>query len=127
MNNPFSSSIWRRRWVRYSIYGLALIAVVLISLPFAAQYYLEHWLVENGADQADFKDIDINLFTGAVELKGANVKIGGRTVIADSDISVDVALLPFFNREATVQRATLDGVQLEIESKPEGSLIENAM
>jgi len=116
------SNPWRRRWVRICVYIAVLVAIVLIGLPYAARYALEHWLKENGAEQANIKDIDINLFTGTVSLKGTDVKYGGHTVIKDSTIDIDLALIPFFSRQATVQSATLQGVHLEIEKQTDGRI-----
>ena len=122
MNTETNANLWRRRWLRFSVYTAIAIIILLIALPYAARYGLEQWLENNGADRAEIKDIDINLFTGTVALKGADVTLGGQKVISDKDIEVDLDLLPFFSRQATVRSATLDDLHLEIEIKPDGKV-----
>ncbi len=122
MSETSSANLWGVRWFRILVYVALAVAILLISLPYAARYAVTNWLEENGADKASIKDVDINIFTGKMSLEGMDVRYDGRTVIADSDVDIDIAILPLFSRQATVQSAKLSGVHLEVESRPEGGL-----
>ena len=79
MNTAIILNIWRKRWVRFSVYAALMLIILLVAAPYAARYNLEQWLANNGAARAEIADIDINPFTGTVSLKGMDVKFGGQS------------------------------------------------
>ncbi len=114
--------MWGRRWVRVITYIIIAGALVMVTVPIAMKHYLQSWLVNNGADQAVVRDIDLNPFLGSLRLKELDVKIGDRTVMGNVDIHVDVGLTALIHRTITVESATLDAIQLEIERLDDGRL-----
>ncbi len=119
---PSLPGIWGQRWVRVIAYMIIAGVAVMVAIPIAMKHYLQNWLVDNGADEAVIRNIDFNPFVGSVRLEDLGVKIAGRTVMGNVDIHVDVGLTALLNRTITVESATLDNFQLEIERLDGGRL-----
>ncbi len=116
----FLQRIFKKRWIRVCSSLVLLCAVFLFVLPHAVRIGLERWLLNNGADQATISKIKINLFTGAASINGIDVTLGGETVLANSDISLNIGLGALFSRQALIQRASFHNVILDIEQSEDG-------
>ena len=114
--------LWKKTWFFIFCTFIFSLAAFLIVLPMAAKYYLGKWLLDNGADRAVIESVRINPFTGKVGLQGVTVQIGGATVLADSDITVDIAMLQLFGKRAVVQKSVLKGISLDIERYKDGRM-----
>lgn len=125
-NQTTDLSFWRRTlkktWVRICCGLILLFAAFLILLPLGLRIGSERWLLNNGADQATIKKIKINIFTGEASLKGVNVILEDRTVLADSNIYLNLSLKSLLQHTALVQSATLEGVTLDVEQYEDGRL-----
>ncbi|MDH3327636.1 MAG: DUF748 domain-containing protein [Desulfobulbaceae bacterium] len=117
---PFWQRNLKKTWVRICCFAVLLLAVILIVLPHAVRIGLERWLLDNGADQASISKIEINLFTGESSLQGVDVVLGGKTVLANSNIYLNLGLRSLFTHEALVQRAILHNVIIDIEQYEDG-------
>lgn len=115
--NKLRSWKWRIFLALFLFVGL-----FLTLLPVAAKYYLASWLTENGADTVEISDIDINLFTGTVSLKGIDVRKGEKVVFEDSDIMVDIGIKSLLKKEVLIENAGLKDVIIDIEQSSEGKL-----
>ena len=111
----------KKRWIRACLALVLLCAVFLLVLPHGVRIGLERWLLNNGADQATISKIKINLFTGAASINGLDVTLGGETVLANSNIYLDIGLGALFSREAFIQRASFHNVNVDIEQSEDGS------
>ena len=118
MNKPFRQKTW---FLILCGFLLSLTAFLII-LPVASKYYLSKWLIDNGADKAVIEHVRINPFTGKAGLQGVTVQIGGATVLADADITVDIAMLQLFGKRAVVQSSILKGISLDIELYKDGRM-----
>ena len=112
----------KKKWFLIVCAFLFSLAAFLIILPVAAKHYLGKWLLDNGADRAVIEKVRINPFTGKLGLQGVTVQIGGATVLADSDITVDIAMLQLFGKRAVVQNSILKGISLDIERYKDGRM-----
>lgn len=117
--NAGAKPIWQRRWLQIILSLAVLFGCVLLLLPFAIRYYLQNWLLENGADTASITKVELNIFTGRAALKGVDVQRGGRTVLTDSSLFVDIGLRDLFSKRALVQKATMTDLVLDIEQSGE--------
>ena len=117
-----SKRFWQQRSVKI-LAGIAVcIAVILLSLPFAAKTYLQKWLLENGADAVIIEKVRLNPFTGVVALEGVNVKKDGNTVFSDSTLYLNVGLKNLLTHQALLQQVTLTDLLIDIESSEDGSI-----
>jgi len=118
MNKP----LWKKTWLLILCSFLLSLTAFLIILPVASKYYLSKWLIDNGADKAVIEHVRINPFTGKAGLQGVTVQIGGATVLADADITVDIAMLRLFRKQAVIQSSVLKGISLDIELYKDGRM-----
>ncbi len=118
MKKPF----WKKIWFLLLCAFLLSLSAFLVILPVAAKYYLGKWLIDNGADKAVIEHVRINPFSGKANLQGVTVQIGDTTVLADTDITVDIAMLQLFSRRAVVQNSVLKGIRLDIKLYKDGRM-----
>jgi len=114
-------ALWYKKKVRYILLAIVLLAAVLALVPVATRYYLTRWLLDHGADQASIEDIDINLFTGRVALKGAHIERDGKVVLTDSAVYLDIGLRQLFNRKLLIEQSSFSNLLLDIEQYADGS------
>lgn len=110
----------------WKVRGLLVFCVLIIAfvslLPIGVRVYVTSWLKNNGADTADIHDIDINLFTGTLRLKGVDIKKDGKVVFGDSDIMVDIGIKNLMKKDILLEGASLSDVVLDIEQSLKGDL-----
>ena len=114
--------LWKKTWLLTLCGFLLSLTAFLVILPVATKYYLSKWLIDNGADKAVIEHVRINPFTGKAGLQGVTVQIGGATVLADADITFDIAMLQLFGKRAVVQSSLLKGISLDIELYKDGRM-----
>ncbi len=111
----------RRLWVILTALALVVLSIVLL-LPVAVQTGLRNWLLDNGGEQVQVTDVDLNLFTGVLWLKGVRIDTAGGNALNVERAGLDLAWLPLLQRRITIQALTLDGVHLDIARDEEGRL-----
>lgn len=117
-----SRSFWQRRSVKICTGILVCMIAGVFSMPFAAKFYLQKWLLENGADLAVIEKVRFNPFSGVVGLDGVRVEKNGTTVFSDSTICLNIGMKNLLGHEALLQQATLTDVVIDIERLEDGSL-----
>ncbi len=121
-NRQINKPLWKKTWFLILCGSLLSLVVFLGILPVATKYYLSKWLLDNGADRAVIEHVRINPFTGKADLQGVTVQIGSATVLADADITVDIAMLRLFRKQAVIQSSVLKGISLDIELYKDGRM-----
>ena len=116
------SRLWRKALFRISIYFIFALCIFLFFLPIGTKYYLEQWLLENGATEAVVQKMHINIFMGMASLQGINVRQEGRTVLSNSNIHFNLGLQALLRKEALLQKASLEGISFDIERYENGNL-----
>nr|NOY01919.1 DUF748 domain-containing protein [Gammaproteobacteria bacterium] len=111
----------RRKWI--IITALALVALsVLALLPVAVQFGLRQWLLDNGGDQVQVADVDLNLFTATLQLKGIRVEVDGHDTLSAKRVSLDLAWQPLLKRRIVIETLALDGIRMDITRDEGGRL-----
>ncbi len=114
--------LWKRRSVKLLTGFLAFAVFIVVTLPVGARLYLQKWLVENGAETATIEKVRFNPFTGTAALYGVDIGKDGQTVFSNSTIYLDAGLKNLLGHEATLQRATITDVVVDIEQYEDGTL-----
>jgi hypothetical protein len=112
----------RKKRVQLITVLLLAVALFLVLLPIGMRFYLQRWLVNNGADTAVIRKISFNPFAGKISLQGTNIKIADTTVISDADIMINLGMLSLLKKEAVIQQAVLDGVTFDAEVYEDGRI-----
>ncbi len=103
-----------------------LLAVILFSLfflamvPLAVKLYLQYWLTQNGADSARIESLRFNPFTATLQVRGVDVSSGGKSLISDSSMTVDIGLSALFDRDIRVERAEYRDLSISLEQFADG-------
>ncbi len=93
---------------------VTFIVVVLLALPFVVKYGAIYGLKEAGATEVAIDDIDLNLFTGVLAIKGLQVGDRQSPDLQLSYLQVDVAYLPLFEKRFLLEAVRLEKVRLNI-------------
>jgi hypothetical protein len=121
-NGQTSIPFIKKRWPKViALIGLFAIGLV-IALPYALRYSLERWLVSNGAQSAEIKKVNINLFTGTAGIEGLKVKLDNNVVLGDNDLQLKLKLSSLFKKEGCLETGTLSGLILDVKLFADGSM-----
>ncbi len=111
----------RRKWLIVTALALVVLGV-LVLLPVAVQFGLRQWLLDNGGERVQVADVDLNLFTARLQLKGIRVEADGRDTLSIERAGVALAWLPLLQRRIVIEALTLDGIGVDITRDEGGRL-----
>ena len=109
----------RVMWLSGSI--LLVFVMLLILLPLAGQWGIEHWLRNHGAKQATIDDIDFNPFTGRFVLRGLRAGTSEGIQFQVGSVSADMDWWPLVHRRVFIRQIQLNGADIDVSNSPDGS------
>ncbi|MCW8826716.1 MAG: DUF748 domain-containing protein, partial [Gammaproteobacteria bacterium] len=112
----------RRRLAISGIVALSLI-IVLVATPYIIQSKLTKLLLEMGAQEASIEDINLNPFSGVVEITGLSFSTAEVKNQKLAKLSLNVHLLSLFKKWIHLKDFTMDGLNLAIEIDDSGKPI----
>ncbi|MDH3311211.1 MAG: DUF748 domain-containing protein [Gammaproteobacteria bacterium] len=112
--------ILTRVWVWLPVTLGVLIVISLILLPYFIRQGVEHWLVEQGAEQVSIEDIDFNLFIGRLAVRNLQFQTAGKRSLVLPQASLRFAVLPLLRRQLLLQDVYLRGTTLAVEQVADG-------
>ena len=102
---------------------MLLVLPILFMLGiYGAKVYLADWFVKNGAESATIEKLTLNPFSGRLSLKGLDVQAGGKSLLKNTDMVVNVGFTSLFSKNIEVQQAFYSGLVLDIEQLSDGSM-----
>ena len=110
----------RRQWIIIAL-TLAVISV-LVLLPMGVQVGLRNWLLENGGDRVQVADVDLNLFTGTLQLEGVTIDVDEHNTLNAERVRLTLAWLPLLKKHVVIEALAVNGVTLEIKQNENGQL-----
>ncbi|MCF6363558.1 MAG: DUF748 domain-containing protein [Gammaproteobacteria bacterium] len=111
----------RRRWIIITAFALVVISV-LILLPVGLQSGLRQWLLENGGDRVQIADVDLNLFTGTLQLEGVSIYVDEHNTLNAAQVRLKLAWLPLLQRRIVIEALAVAGINMEIQQSEDGQL-----
>lgn len=111
----------KRKWVRRLGVFLLLVACLTFLLPVAAKYYLTDWLLKNGADHAAIEKLRFNPVAGKLTLGGVTVEAGGKQLLTNSDMVMDIGITSLFGKNIRLQHGHYDNLMIDLEQYEDGS------
>ncbi|HEB94171.1 MAG TPA: DUF748 domain-containing protein [Gammaproteobacteria bacterium] len=111
----------RRRWIILTAFVLMVISV-LVLLPVGLQVGLRQWLLENGGERVQVADVDLNLFTGTLQLTGLSIDVDEHNTLNAAQVRLQLAWLPLLQRRIVIEALTLGDMRMEIEQREDGQL-----
>ncbi len=116
-------SRWRSRLASVTaVTTLVTVALLLSLLPLAVRYLAVDWLQQHTGAQVRLEDVDLNLFTGSLGLRGLQVRDGRRILAAAGRARIEVSLPALLHRRVELQSVQFDGVTLVVERPGDGNL-----
>lgn len=97
------------------------LALFLLLVPVGAKYYLADWLEKNGADSATISKLRFNPFAGRVSLAGMDVQLGGRSILHNASMVLDLGITSLFHRDIRVEKAEYHDLSIDLEQFADGS------
>lgn len=113
-------SFLKKRWVRISGGVLIFFICIVLLLPVGAKYYLTDWLEKNGADHATIEKLRFNPFAGRLTLGGVNVETGGKQLLTNADMVLDIGISSLINKNIRVQQGKYVGLMIDLEQYEDG-------
>ena len=122
MKSLKSLSPYKRQIITLSSVTLTLI-VVLIATPYIIQSKITRLLLEFGAQEASVADVNLNPFSGVVEITDLRFSTAKAQNQQLSKLSANVHWLSLFNKWIHLKSINLDGLDLSIEIDESGKPI----
>lgn len=114
-------AFFRKRWVRFILAGSLSVVVFFLLLPVGLKYYVSSWLVKNGAESATIQSLRFNPFVGRLSMEGMDVVVGGRPLLHNAKMIIDLGLGSLFNRDIHLQTAVYEDLAIDVEQYEDGS------
>ena len=114
---------WHKKWwFRSAFLFLLLVAALLLSLPLALRYGLQHWLLANGADQVEIGAVRINPFSVAISLRDITIIRHDTPVLDHARVDVNIGLSRIISRQAYIQSIEFHHFNLDLDQEADGRL-----
>ncbi|WP_438959064.1 hypothetical protein, partial [Porticoccus sp.] len=106
--------------LRWSLIGIALLAVVVLSLlPFMIRWQGAVWLEKQGLD-ANIGYVEIRPMLGTVQVNNVHIQSpGGERLILDQ-LLFDIAWNPLFENGLRIEEVSIEGLTLDLAMTPSG-------
>ncbi len=112
----------RRRWIIITTVFVLMVISLLVLLPVGLQAGLHQWLLENGGERVQIADVDLNLFTGTLQLEGISIDVNERNTLNAAQVRLALAWLPLLQRRIVIETLALEGINMEIQQSEDGQL-----
>ena len=104
----------RRTWV-ISASLLALLLLILISLPYGIQFGLADFLKQHGARQVQIENIDFNPFTGRLLFEQVSAESGSGETLRVEHLELDYGWSDLFSKRARIESIYLQGLAASVD------------
>lgn len=105
------------------IIAVALYAVVgFVALPQAARYFINAWLKDHVRVPAHLEQVQLNPFTGELNLRDLRVADGDRSLVVFSRFYLDFEIDSVWTHALHLQSVTLDNADIGLQRTQEGTL-----
>ncbi len=111
----------RRQWIIATALALVVLSV-LVLLPVAVQFGLRQWLLANGGERVQVADVDLNLFTGTLQLEGVSIDVDEHNTLNAERVSLELAWLPLLQKHIVIEELAVGGITMAIERDEDGRL-----
>lgn len=98
-----------------SYIAILLLCLLLVCLPIGLKYAVITWLENNGASQVSIKDIDLNLFTGALGIENFRIEENEKQKIRFSDLRLNCSMLSLLRKRILIESLSIQGLNLALE------------
>ncbi len=116
----FIKKLLQNTWAKI-VFGLAILSVAIyIAIPIVTKHYLVSYLRENGADEVKIEKIQYNPFSAKMTLKGLDVKQGGKSLLSESLLVVNIRLLSLLQRDFFLDENIYQDLSIDIEQYDDG-------
>ena len=112
-----------RRWLRLSLWLSALLVALLCALPFGLRLGAEYWLNGQPDMSAQLGDVDLNLFSGSLQLEDVEIYHLQQRVFAAKKMKVEINWWPLLRRRLYVEQLIVDDGVLYLTQQQDTPLI----
>jgi hypothetical protein len=114
------SALWQKKWLKRS--GGAIVLLVLLGwlVQVGAKQYLADWLVKNGAERASIARLNFNPFAGRLTMEGMEVESGGRSLLHNGKMELEINFLSLLSRDLHLAKAEYQRLAIDLEQYPDG-------
>ncbi|MCK5663278.1 MAG: hypothetical protein KAI17_07315, partial [Thiotrichaceae bacterium] len=119
--------LWKTAWLRRSIISAITFIITLIAIPFILQFSLTHLLIKQGASEASIEDINLNLFSGTLELKQLSITTGDYSPSQLDFLHANINMLDLLSSKIVLHDTLIDGLDIDLQLLKDGSYAVNGL
>ncbi len=110
-----------KKWI-WGVGAVLLLSLLLfVALPLGTKYYLEEWLVKNGAEKATIKSLWFNPLQGKFLLNGVDIIQDGQPRMEHSALSVTVDFFSLFQKDIRFSDVHYSNMLIDVEQLKDGN------
>ncbi len=118
---------WDIQWLRRTLLSAISLLIILLVMPLAAQFTIEHLLEKQGADTAEIEDININPFSGTFEIHELAFSKSGSSPAMIKYLYGNLNMLDLLSSRIVFSDIKLLGVQVAVEKNDSDEIYLNGL
>ncbi len=119
--------LWKTPWLRRSIISAVTFIIILTAIPFILQFSLTHLLIKQGASEASIEDINLNVFSGTLELKQLSITTGDYHPSKLDFLHTNINMLDLLSSKIVLQNTQIDGLDIDLQLLKDGNYALNGL
>lgn len=110
------------RWAAVGAFLAVALGIVLWLLPHAIAYGISRWFAAQGVESTQVEDVDFNLFTGRLTVRGLHAASAGQALASAPRSSLEFDWLPLLHQELRIREVTVAGARLYVDRSEDGAV-----
>lgn len=93
-----TQSLHKRRWLKWVTSLLIIILLIVSFLPYGVRYGIEYWYQKQGVERVTLQDVNLNVFTGKLQLSNLEVQSDAQTLLKLDSLIIGFDWMPLFRK-----------------------------
>ncbi|MGV6852625.1 MAG: DUF748 domain-containing protein [bacterium] len=108
----------KKKWIIATLIS-SLFFASIIALPYFVRSQLKTWLLDQGLSQIQIKDVDLNIFTGKMQVTDLKAHLPGGLALKFVETEVDGQWFPIFNHHLLIENLRIKNATILIQQNDE--------
>jgi len=117
-----TQALIKRRWLKWVIALLILILLLISILPYGIRYGIENWYQKQGVEFVSLEDVNLNLFTGKLQLSNLKAQSNKENLLQFESIIVEFDWMPLFQRRIFLSSLQVNKLNIVVQQNADKTI-----
>lgn len=113
------------RRIKIALISFIVIAIILTLLPLAVKWGAQYTFKQQGASDVHIDDINLNLFTGRLELKQLTTVFNEQPPLTLEGLFVDIDMAALFKKRIIIENLSIESLNASVKRDAKGDFFIN--